>query len=52
MAEFLPISTPNETITALRTVNQIAEGTRLPRAPDDQIEAIIRRDSLALLGLA
>jgi predicted TIM-barrel fold metal-dependent hydrolase len=51
-ASDFPISTPDENITALRNVNQIVDGTRLPKVPDDQIEAIIHRDSLALLGLA
>ncbi|MGB9754249.1 amidohydrolase family protein [Roseiflexus castenholzii] len=52
LASDFPIATPDETITALRNVNQIVDGTRLPKVPDDQIEAIIHRDSLALLGLA
>ena len=47
-----PITTPAETLHALRTVNDIVEGTRLPRVPADKIEAIIHRDSLALLGLS
>jgi predicted TIM-barrel fold metal-dependent hydrolase len=46
-----PIATPGETIAALRGVNEIVEGTKLPRVPEDQIEAIITRDALALLGL-
>lgn len=47
-----PISTPAENMTALRSVNQMVDGTRLPRVPEDQLEAIIHRDSLTLLGLA
>jgi predicted TIM-barrel fold metal-dependent hydrolase len=47
-----PISTPEENINALRTINQIVDGTRLPRVPEDQLEAMIVRDSLTLLGLA
>lgn len=46
-----PIATLAETIHALRHVNCIVEGTNLPRVPEDAIEAIIERDSLALLGL-
>lgn len=47
-----PITTPAETIAALRTVNAIVEGTAMPRVPEDEIEKIIHRDSLALLGLS
>jgi hypothetical protein len=35
----------------LRRVNAILEGTQLPRVPEEKIEEIIYRDSLALLGL-
>ena len=47
-----PISTPAENIAALRGVNQLVEGTHLPRVPEDQLEALIVRDSLTLLGLS
>lgn len=47
-----PIATPAETIAGLRGVNRVLEGTALPRVPEDQIEAIIHRDALTLLGLA
>lgn len=47
-----PITTPAETIDALRHVNDMTEGTRLPTVPETEIEAIIHRDSLSLLGLA
>jgi hypothetical protein len=43
--------TPQETIEGTRRVNDILEGTKLPRVPEDEIEAIIHRDSLTLLGL-
>jgi predicted TIM-barrel fold metal-dependent hydrolase len=46
-----PIFSPAETAAGLRRVNEPVEGTRLPRVPLDQIERIIERDSLALLGL-
>lgn len=46
-----PIMTPQETIDGTRRVNDILEGTKLPRVPQDEIEAIIHRDSLSLLGL-
>lgn len=47
-----PFTTPASTIEALRRVNDMVEGTRLPRIPVEKIEAMIHRDSLALLGLA
>ncbi len=46
-----PVTTAQETLNALRQVNHIIEGTNLPKVPQDQIEAIIYRDSLSLLGL-
>jgi predicted TIM-barrel fold metal-dependent hydrolase len=47
-----PVTTVQETIDGLRRVNAIVEGTRLPRVPEEKIEEIIHRDSLALLGLS
>lgn len=47
-----PITTPGETLDALRNVNAVVEGTGMPRVPADKIEEIIHRDSLTLLGLA
>ncbi len=46
-----PISGPHETIEGSCQVNSILEGTKLPRVPEEQIDAIIHRDSLALLVL-
>jgi len=46
-----PIATPAETIDGLRRVNGPIAGTALPPVPLDQIEELIHRDSLALLGL-
>ena len=46
-----PIATIEETIEALRTANRFAEGTGMPKVPEDDIEALIHRDSLSLLGL-
>ena len=40
-----------ETFTGLRDVNQFTVGTALPRIPDEVIEGIIARPTLALLGL-
>jgi predicted TIM-barrel fold metal-dependent hydrolase len=47
-----PVATPAETMKGTRAVNDILEGTKLPRVPEEAIEAIIHRDTLGLLGLA
>ncbi len=46
-----PIATPGETIAGLRALNDIPRRSGLPEIPEQAIEAIITRDSLALLGL-
>lgn len=46
-----PIVTPDETLRALRAVNGMVSGTSLPRIPGDEIESLIKRDSLQLLGI-
>jgi predicted TIM-barrel fold metal-dependent hydrolase len=46
-----PVTTPQESLDAIRSINDMVEGTRLPRIPEDEIEAIIQRDALALLGI-
>jgi predicted TIM-barrel fold metal-dependent hydrolase len=47
----LPVATPRETMDALWRVNDLTAGTNLPRVPEAELEAILNRDSLALLGL-
>ncbi len=47
-----PIAAPQETIDALYRVNDVTEGTGLPKVPIDKLEEMLHRDSLALLGLA
>lgn len=47
-----PFTTVNASIDGLRNLNRMLEGTALPRLDADEIEALIGRDSLALLGLA
>ena len=47
----LPVATPQETMDALWRVNDLTEGTRLPRVPEGELEGILHRDSLRLLGL-
>lgn len=46
-----PFTTPASTIEALRKLNQMVEGTNLPRIPEGAIEAMINRDTLDLLGI-
>ena len=46
-----PIATIEETIEALRTANRFTEGAGMPQVPEDEIEALIHRDSLSLLEL-
>jgi predicted TIM-barrel fold metal-dependent hydrolase len=46
-----PAATPAETMRLLRAVNDACPDGGAPRIPEDAIEAIIHRDSLALLGL-
>ena len=46
-----PFTTIDATLDGLRSLNNMVEGTNLPRLDEDQIEAMIHRDSLALLGL-
>ncbi len=46
-----PVTTPQENIDALRSVNSIVKGSGLPSVPEDALEQIIYRESLELLGL-
>ena len=46
-----PIATPGETAAGLRAVNDPIAGTKLPPVPADEIERLIERDPLPLLGL-
>jgi predicted TIM-barrel fold metal-dependent hydrolase len=46
-----PVATVEETIAGTRRVNEPIAGTSLPRVPEEEIEKIIHRDSLAMLGL-
>ena len=46
-----PFTTVNATIDGLRKMNRMLEGTALPRLDEAKIEAMIARDTLALLGL-
>jgi len=46
-----PFTTVNASIDGIRKLNDMLEGTKLPRLDPAQIEAMIHRDSLKLLGL-
>lgn len=46
-----PFTTIDATIKGLRNLNAMLEGTALPRLDEKQIESMIYRDSLKLLGL-
>lgn len=46
-----PFTTVNASIDGIRKLNDMLEGTNLPRLDLAQIEAMIHRDSLQLLGL-
>jgi predicted TIM-barrel fold metal-dependent hydrolase len=47
-----PFTTVNDTITGLRNLNNMVQGTALPRLSEERIERLIYRDSLPLLELA
>ena len=46
-----PFTTIDASIAGIRSLNEMLEGTALPRLNGDEIEALIHRDSLKLLGL-
>ncbi|MBI2939709.1 MAG: amidohydrolase [Chloroflexi bacterium] len=46
-----PFSTVEESLAGLREINDPVVGTRLPKIPDEAIETLIHRDTVALLGL-
>jgi hypothetical protein len=46
-----PFTTVNASIEGLRKLNAMLEGTKLPRLDNAQIEALISRDALGILGL-
>ena len=46
-----PFTTVDASLDGLRSLNGMLEGTALPRLDGGQVEALIYRDSLKLLGL-
>ncbi len=47
-----PFTSVSDTMDGVRNLNNMLEGSALPRLDTEQIEAMIYRDSLGLLGLA
>jgi predicted TIM-barrel fold metal-dependent hydrolase len=46
-----PVTTPQASIDGLRNINAPAAGTAMPTIPAEELEAIIHRDTFAILGL-
>jgi predicted TIM-barrel fold metal-dependent hydrolase len=46
-----PFTTVSASIDGLRRLNAMLDGTALPRLNEAEIEVLIHRDSLAVLGL-
>jgi len=46
-----PVTTPQDTIDGLRRINDLTQGTNLPKVPEIEIDRLIERDTLQLLGL-
>ena len=46
-----PFTTVNDSMAGLRKLNEIVEGTNLPRLDQEQIEQLIHRDGFEILGI-
>lgn len=46
-----PVATPRETAEAIPGVNDLLEGTKLPRVPVEELQRVVERASLDALGL-
>ncbi len=46
-----PFATVNDSVNGLRNLNAMLDGTALPRLNEEEIERLIHRESLKLLGL-
>ena len=46
-----PFATPGDSIAGLRALNNMVEGTHLPRVAQVTLDEVIHRPSLVLLGL-
>jgi predicted TIM-barrel fold metal-dependent hydrolase len=47
-----PFTTVDASVAGLRALNEMVEGTKLPRLDEQAMERMIYRDSFKLLGLA
>ena len=47
-----PFTTVDASLAGLRSLNNMLEGTALPRLDADEIESVIHRDSLSILNLS
>ena len=47
-----PFTTVDATIAGLRGLNKMLDGTALPRLDEQQIESLINRDGLKVLGIS
>ena len=46
-----PVTTPEESIDGLRNINDLVEGTKLPKISETVIDEIIERNTLGILDL-
>ena len=46
-----PFTTVNESISGLKNLNSMLEGTKLPRLNEEEIENMIYRETLSILGV-
>jgi len=46
-----PFTKPSESLAGVKNLNHIIEGSNLPKVPEDVIDDILNRDSLAILGI-
>jgi predicted TIM-barrel fold metal-dependent hydrolase len=46
-----PFTTVDASLNGIRSLNDMLEGTRLPRLSEDKMEAMFTRDTLSLLGI-
>ncbi len=47
-----PFTTVNDSIAGLRKLNEMVEGTKLPRLDDGEIDQLIYRDGFEILGIS
>ncbi len=50
-SDYPAAATPQETAEAIPHVNDILDGTKLPRVPVDELQQVVTRDALDILGL-